>query len=85
MDAMTLLVLDESSSEVTQRCNGPSPDGSCPRVAIGELLPCAGHLLVPEGARAATPYAVAGRATLCPVTLAAALAVTSDAVFTPEP
>ena len=84
MDPTKLLILDESSHEVTQRCTGPAPDGSCPRVAIGDILPCAGHLLVPEDAAGGTPYAVAGQATLCPVTLAAALAVNSDAVFTAE-
>ncbi len=50
---------------------------------MGDLLPCAGHALMPASSRGgAQPYAVSGQATLCPVTLAAALAVTSDSVLT---
>lgn len=82
MNTMTLIILDEATGREVQRCAGPAADGSCPQVAIGDLLPCAGHALVPNGSSAgAQPYAVSGQATLCPVTLAAALAVTSDAVL----
>jgi hypothetical protein len=67
---------------VSFEADGPAADGSCPRVAIGDVLPCAGHALMPAGSGAgAQPYAVSGQATLCPVTLAAALAVTSDSVL----
>ncbi len=83
MNAMTLLILDEATAREVQRCIGPAADGSCPRVAIGELLPCAGHALThAETVGAAQPYAVSGQATLCPVTLAAALAVASDSALT---
>jgi hypothetical protein len=76
----TLLIFDEATGAEVQRCTGPASDGSCPRVAIGHLLPCAGHVLVPEDG-AERPYAVSAQATLCPVTLAAALAVSSDSVL----
>ena len=75
----TLRILDEASGGEVQRCIGQLPDGSCPRVAIGEILPCAGYALLPQHVAAgAQPYAVPGGATLCPVTVAAALAVASD-------
>jgi len=76
----TLRIIDEATGSEVQRCAGPAPDGSCPRVAVGELLPCAGHALAPEGSPG-QPYAVPGQATLCPVTLAASLAVSSDSVL----
>ena len=79
---LTLRILDVDSGEEVQRCAGPAADGSCPRIAIGDLLPCAGHALAPETtAPGSQPYPVAGTATLCPVTLAAALAVASDTPF----
>ena len=79
----TFLILDESSGSEVQRCTGPAADGSCPRVKVGELLPCSGHALVPAESTG-QPYAVPGQATLCPVTLAAALAISSDSLFTPD-
>lgn len=78
MDSTTLRILDEETGGEVQRCTGPLPDGSCPRVAIGDILPCAGHALIPAAAAGGQPYAVSGQATLCPVTLAAAIAVASD-------
>jgi hypothetical protein len=82
MHTMTLFILDEATRREVQRCTGPAADGSCPRVAIGDVLPCAGHALMPAGSGAsAQPYAVSGQAMLCPVTLAAALALTSDSVL----
>ncbi|MBV8529434.1 MAG: hypothetical protein JOZ75_14080 [Candidatus Dormibacteraeota bacterium] len=82
MNATTLRIIDEATGAQVQQCTGPLPDGSCPRVAIGDILPCAGHGLAPAASGAgAQPYAVPGQATLCPVTLAAALAVASDAPF----
>ena len=78
----TLRILDVESGDEVQRCTGPAADGSCPRVAMGDVLPCAGYALAPEAsARGSQPYAVAGTATLCPVTLAAALAVVTDSPF----
>lgn len=78
MESMTLRILDEATGAEVQRCAGPLPDGSCPRVAIGDILPCAGHALIPERAAGGQAYAVPGTATLCPVTLAAALTIASD-------
>ena len=77
-----LLILDEASGEQVQRCYGPAPDGSCPRVNIGDILPCAGHALRPADAVAGRRYSVSAQATLCPVTIAAALAVTPDTLLT---
>lgn len=80
--ASTIRILDPSTGEEVQRCTGPLPDGSCPRVDQGDILPCAEHALAPElCAPGAQPYEVSGQATLCPVTVAAALAVASDAPF----
>ena len=84
MNATTLLILDRDSGREVQRCAGPAPDGSCPRVAIGDVLPCGGHLLVPSDTSGGRAYRVSGQATLCPVTVAAALAVESDSPFTTE-
>ncbi len=79
----TLLIIDEKSGVEIQRCSGPARDGSCPRVAIGDILPCACHGLRPaQTATGEQMYAVSGQATLCPVTLAAALAVTPDNLLT---
>lgn len=78
----TLRILDVETGDEVQRCTGPAADGSCPRVVLGDILPCAGYALAPAtSALGSQPYAVAGRATLCPVTLAAALAVASDTPF----
>jgi hypothetical protein len=63
-------ILDEVSGVEVQRCTGPAADGSRPRVAIGDIIPCSGHALVPAGAHTTHPYAVSGQATLCPLTVA---------------
>ncbi len=85
MTGNSLLILDEATGEEVQRCTGPASDGSCPRVTIGDILPCSGHLLMPVNAsRGRQPYAVSGQATLCPVTVAFALAVTPDVLLTPD-
>lgn len=74
-----LSIVDEATGREIERCAGPAADGSCPRVTIGDVLPCSGHVLIPmTPGEAAFPYAVSGHATLCPVTVAAALAVTPD-------
>ena len=80
--ANVLRVLDESTGNEIRRCSGPAFDGSCPRVAVGGVLPCAGHVLVLATGGDAIPYQVSRQATLCPVTLAAALAVTPDNLLT---
>lgn len=79
-----LLILEGATGRETDRCTGPAADGSCPRVAIGDILPCAGCVLAlaVDGGEA-VPYPVSRQATLCPVTVAAALAVTPDNLFVP--
>ena len=39
------LIVDKDSERVVERCGGPEPDGSCPYVAPGDVLPCAGMQL----------------------------------------
>jgi hypothetical protein len=67
-------ILDPEGGDEVARCSGPAPDGSCPRVDIGAVIPCAGRVVdaLPEfGDR---PYTVSMQMTLCPVTVAASLA-----------
>lgn len=81
----TLLILDEATGREVQRCAGPDPDGSCPRVPIADILPCAGHpLRLATTAAGGRQYDVSAGATLCPVTVAASLAVTPDTLLTPD-
>lgn len=79
--AHDLVMRDPATGAEVSRCVGPRPDGSCPRVAVGAVLPCAGCLLVPAGAAFSAAYPVAQQMTLCPVTLALAMAVTPDTVL----
>lgn len=76
---MDIRILEDGKE--LERCTGPAPDGSCPRVVAGDLLPCAGHAIVAGDGGPRQPYAVAGRATMCPITLASMIAVESDAPF----
>jgi hypothetical protein len=76
-----ILILAPGTHGFVGSCGGPSADGACPRVAIGETIPCAGYELALSGARDARPYEVSQRMTLCPVTLAEALAVRSDSAL----
>ena len=80
-DDLVIAILDEEDGSVIGRCTGPAADGSCPRVAVGELVPCAGAELLTAGGIDGKPYDVASSMTLCPVTLASMLAVSSDAPF----
>lgn len=73
-----LLILNPGTHGVIASCVGPSADGACPRVAIGEMVPCAGYELAPAGARNVRLYEVSPRMTMCPLTVAQALAVESD-------
>jgi len=82
--ATTLLILDEATGAEMQRCIGPAADGSCPKCSIGDVLPCAGYRLRPDGVADQATYEVPGHATLCPVTLAAALAVATDTPLLPQ-
>jgi|GEM_PF-6145204 hypothetical protein len=74
------LICDPVSRRVLWACAGPADDGSCPRVAIGEAIACAGCSVIPAGIRS-RPYLVPERMTLCPRTLVAMLAVPSDSAF----
>jgi len=76
-----IVILDPVSRGVIGGCAGPSADGACPRVAIGGIIPCAGYALVPAGARDAQPYTVSSQMTMCPRTVAEALAVASDSAL----
>lgn len=79
--APELVMRDPVTGDVVSRCNGPRADGACPRVAVGEVLPCAGCILAPANAGSAAGYPVSTQMTLCPVTLALAVAVTPDTVL----
>ncbi|HYA00137.1 MAG TPA: hypothetical protein VEK76_07270 [Candidatus Binatia bacterium] len=76
-----ILTLDPSTHVRVDACAGPLPDGSCPKVAVGAVVPCAGMEVVPAGAADAQPYCVSSHMTLCPRTLAEALAVPSDSAL----
>jgi hypothetical protein len=76
-----ILILDLATHRIAGACSGPSADGACPRVAVGGVIPCAGYAIVPAGARDAWPYTVSPQMTLCPRTVAEALAVPSDSAF----
>jgi len=41
-------ILDLRRDEVVDRCTGADEGGDCPRSYPGEVVPCAGHLLVAE-------------------------------------
>ena len=76
-----ILMLDRVAHRMVGGCGGPSADGACPRVAVGGVIPCAGYAIVPAEAREARPYTVSPQMTLCPRTVAEALAVPSDSAF----
>ena len=64
---------DRETHRVIARCSGPDERGACPRVAPGEVLPCAGCELLATDAPHGVPYPVGLTMTLCPVTLAQVL------------
>jgi hypothetical protein len=76
-----ILIFDRETHGVVSSCGGPSADGACPRVAIGDMVPCAGYGLAISGTRDTRPYEVSPRMTLCPLTVAEALAVQSDSTL----
>lgn len=78
---LDLVMRDPDTGDEVDRCAGPKADGSCPRVAVGEVLPCAGCILEPRGADLDEGYPVTAHMTMCPVTLALAMAVTPDTVL----
>lgn len=71
-------VVGEAASGEEAIYLGPSPDGACPFVGIGDVVPCAGDTLVLARPPGAPPYTVPSQMTLCPCTVAAALAVPAD-------
>ncbi len=86
METTTRLIIGDVGTGIEiDRCAGPAPDGSCPRVAVGGVLPCSGHTLrsaaAPVGAEG---YTVSNEATLCPLTVAAALALDHEGGFAEE-
>jgi hypothetical protein len=74
-------ILDPGSHRLVGSCTGPSADGACPRVAVGGVIPCAGFAIVPREASDDRAYTVSPQMTLCPRTVAEALAVPSDSAF----
>lgn len=76
-----ILILEGASHRPVGACAGPDPDGSCPRVRIGAVIPCAGGELVPSWLPGASSYSVSKQMTICPLTLAEALAVPSDSAL----
>lgn len=42
-----LLILDPRSRALVAQCSGPTTRGHCPRVAAGQVVPCAGRRIVP--------------------------------------
>jgi hypothetical protein len=76
-----ILILDGASHRRVGACIGPDPEGACPRVRVGAVLPCAGADLVPGWLPGASPYSVSKQMTICPLTLAEALAVPSDSAL----
>lgn len=80
MDA-DIVFLDTGTLREVGHCRGPAADGSCPRVAIGEVIACAGCIVAPAGSPRRVAYPVGAQMTLCPQTLAAALAVPCDWPF----
>ena len=74
------IVIKDAAGEVTGACDGPDACGRCPHVAVGDVVPCAGQTVTPDGPGAWLPYAVPGAATVCPVTMALALAASPDAL-----
>jgi hypothetical protein len=77
----TIRILDLVSHRFVGSCAGPSSDGACPRVAVGGVILCAGFAILPEGASDDRTYTVSPQMTLCPRTVAEALAVPSDSPF----
>lgn len=56
-------------------CDGPASDGSCPSVAVGNVVPCAGKCVCnASDAQKRGLYDVPRTMTLCPVCLAQSLA-----------
>ncbi|GAA4607413.1 hypothetical protein BJY16_006322 [Actinoplanes octamycinicus] len=50
MSTRAIEIRDPSTGEITDRCQGPGPDGACPRTGRHGVVPCAGRLIGPRGA-----------------------------------
>ncbi len=72
------IVIRDMTGRLVGRCDGPAPRGACPRVAMGDVVPCAGDSLAPDGPGRRLPYAVAPGETMCPITSALVLAGSPD-------
>jgi len=72
------IVIRDSWGRTMAHCTGPAPDGRCPRVEIGETVPCAGCTIAPDGAAPAVRYTVGADEVSCPVIIGMALAGTPD-------
>ncbi|HZS15282.1 MAG TPA: hypothetical protein VFC09_11850 [Candidatus Dormibacteraeota bacterium] len=72
------IVIRDAWGVAMAHCSGPAPSGACPRVGVGETVPCAGHTIVPDRPGAWLPYKVPDSEVSCPVTAALALAGSPD-------
>jgi hypothetical protein len=72
------IVIRDAWGSAVAHCTGPAAGGACPRVAVGEVVFCAGRTVEPDRAGHPVAYRVAEGELTCPVTEALALAATSD-------
>ncbi len=62
-EAVPILMIDEERERVVDICDGPDPQGRCPRAHAGGTLPCDGLALV----IGPWSFRVASDARMCPV------------------
>jgi hypothetical protein len=72
------IVIRDMTGRLVARCDGPAHRGACPRVDIGDVVPCAGDTLAPGGPGRYVPFAVAPGETMCPITSALVMAGSPD-------
>ena len=70
---LDIVIREPVSGEILAHCNGPARDGACAAVDVGAEVACAGQALLASGVEA-TPFPVPVGTTVCPVSLALALA-----------
>lgn len=73
------IVIRDAWGRDMAHCTGPASDGRCPRVEIGETVPCAGSTIAPDGAVRSVRYTVRVDEVTCPVTIGLAQAGSPDA------
>lgn len=78
-----LISVNERTGQIDAHCDGPLRNGACPRVAMGDVVPCSKHLLVRVGDPSMEGYAVPAELTICPVVLAQSLAVPVETSLLP--